>query len=716
MKKYAISFPEDYVERVYSGLLGKIIGVYLGRPFEGWTYDQITARFGVIDNYVHEALGVPLIVTDDDISGTLTFIRSLPDHEYERALTSSQIAETWLNYIVENKTTLWWGGVGNSTEHTAYLKFKSGEKPPYSSSISRIGKIVAEQIGAQIFIDGWAMLCPGNPGLAVSLARKAARVSHDGEAVHAASVIAAMESLAFTEKSLDRLIESAVSYIPNDSVIYELVQDLQSWRRNESDWRVARNLLEEKYGYSKYKGNCHVVPNFGLVILSLLYGEDDFHKSLSIVNTCGWDTDCNSGNVGCIIGIKNGLACLNGSPDLRDPVSDQIYLSSADGSGAITDAVAETYRIVNIARTMAGESKIHPKSGARFHFELPGSVQGFHVLSNGNPPAPVTLKNLEGHSRFGNRSMAIQFNNADPNGTIRIGTRTFIDSPQDREFFQARGYQLLVSPTLHPGQTIHLGLQADPKNRGGIECCLFIDVFGSNDQLVSVQGPQFDLKPGECKTISWILDQSKIPGFPIARVGVEILKYAEGPNTVYLDYLTWDGVPKLVLGKPKYEGMMWRHAWVNATDLYGYRWYPESYRLIQNEGIGLLTYGNYDWSDYEIKSDITPYMVKSAGLAGRVNGLRRYYALLLCEDHKVRLVKANHDRNVLAEEPFDWKYFETYDLCIKFNGPNIRGYIDQKLIFDIQDSGHPLLHGGIGLLCEEGSMKVDKVTISPGES
>ena len=27
-----------------------------------------------------------------------------------------------------------------------------------------------------------------------------------------------------------------------------------------------------------------------------------------IVNTCGWDTDCNSGNVGCLLGIKNGLA------------------------------------------------------------------------------------------------------------------------------------------------------------------------------------------------------------------------------------------------------------------------------------------------------------------------------------------------------------------------------------------------------------------------
>ena len=30
-----MSIPADYAERIYAGVLGKIIGVYLGRPFEG---------------------------------------------------------------------------------------------------------------------------------------------------------------------------------------------------------------------------------------------------------------------------------------------------------------------------------------------------------------------------------------------------------------------------------------------------------------------------------------------------------------------------------------------------------------------------------------------------------------------------------------------------------------------------------------------------------
>ena len=30
-----------YEEKVYAGVLGKLIGVYLGRPFEQWTHERI---------------------------------------------------------------------------------------------------------------------------------------------------------------------------------------------------------------------------------------------------------------------------------------------------------------------------------------------------------------------------------------------------------------------------------------------------------------------------------------------------------------------------------------------------------------------------------------------------------------------------------------------------------------------------------------------------
>src|SRR5262245_5660166 len=235
--------PSDYAERVYAGVLGKIIGVYLGRPFEGWSYDRIMAELGEIRYYVHEQRKAPLIVTDDDISGTFTFLRALPDYGNTLDVTAQQIGQTWLNYIIERRTILWWGGLGNSTEHTAYLRLKSGIPAPRSGSIALNGKVVAEQIGSQIFIDGWAMVAPGDPELAADLARRAASVSHDGEAIYGAQVLAAMEAQAYVERDLNVLLNTATKLIPGDSIIYRMINDIREWHAEYKDWHDTRNQI-----------------------------------------------------------------------------------------------------------------------------------------------------------------------------------------------------------------------------------------------------------------------------------------------------------------------------------------------------------------------------------------------------------------------------------------------------------------------------------------
>ena len=295
----------------------------------------------------------------------------------DRDLTPAQIGQTWLNYLIEEQTVLWWGGMGNSTEHTAYLRLKQGYEPPLSGSIELNGKVVAEQIGAQIFIDGWAMVAPGDPEFAADLAGRAASVSHGGEAIYGAQCLAAMEAQAFVESDINKLIDTGLSVIPDDSIISYMINDIREWHAKEPDWRKGRELLAGRYGYDKYGGNCHMVPNHGLMIFSLLYGNDDFQRTLMIVNTCGWDTDCNSGNIGCLLGIKDGLAGLGKGPDYRRPVADRMYLPTADGARAITDAVSETVTLVNSGRALQGMEPIAPKNGARYHFDLPGAVQGF---------------------------------------------------------------------------------------------------------------------------------------------------------------------------------------------------------------------------------------------------------------------------------------------------------------------------------------------------
>src|SRR5207302_5692376 len=120
-------------------------------------------------------------------------------------------------------------GLGNSTEHTAYLRLKDGIPAPRSGSIALNGTVVAEQIGAQIFIDGWAMVAPGDPELAADLARIAASVSHDGEAIHGAQSLAAMEAHAFVERDIDALLDTSLRSISPDSAIARLIHDVRNW-------------------------------------------------------------------------------------------------------------------------------------------------------------------------------------------------------------------------------------------------------------------------------------------------------------------------------------------------------------------------------------------------------------------------------------------------------------------------------------------------------
>ena len=699
-----MTLPHDYVERVYAGVLGKIIGVYLGRPFEGWSYERIMAELGEINYYVHEKLGKPLIVTDDDITGTFTFLRALPDHDNRRDLTPAQIGETWLNYLIEERTILWWGGLGNSTEHTAYLRLKHGIEAPRSGSMALNGQVVAEQIGAQIFIDGWAMVAPGDPEFAADLARRAASVSHDGEAIYGAQVLAAMEAQAFVEHDLDTLLNTGTSLIPQDSTIARMIAQLRELRTGEPDWRKARAWLDANYGYHKYGGGVHMAPNHGLMMLSLLYGDDDFQKTLMIVNTSGWDTDCNSGNIGCLMGIKNGLAGLETGPDYRGPVADRLYLPTADGGRAISDAVIETYHIANIGRALAGLPPVAQKNGARFHFETPGAVQGFMPEQSIECEGTVTMENVTGHSKLGKRSLALHYRGVSLSRDARVATATFM-SP---EAARMPGYELLSSPTLYPGQTVRARVEADAGNAAPITCNLYIHRYGADDALVIARSPQIALEPGDGHEFTWKIEGNGSD--PICEIGVELSSEKRADGTVYLDTMTWDGTPDVAFTKPAHDGTMWKRAWVNGADRLD-AW--GKLRVTQNEGTGLVMQGTREWMNYRVTADVTPHLVKSGGIAARVQGMRRYYALLLCPDNKARLVKVLEGTKILAEADFAWAFDDAHQLSLCVQSNRIEASIDEYILFTVEDTDTPLTGGAVALVCEEGRLETETVTVQP---
>jgi ADP-ribosylglycohydrolase len=596
------TLPADYLERVYAGVLGKLIGVYSGRPFEGWSHERILAELGEVRSYVNARFDVPLVVTDDDIGGTFAFVRALEDGF---DITPQTVADVWRNVIVENRTILWWGGRGVSTEHTAFLNLKEGVGAPESGSIARNGQVVAEQIGAQIFIDGWGLVCPGDPKAAAHLAAQAARVSHDGEAVHAAQVIAAMVAQAFVEPDLEHLLDTGLRLIPADSLIARLIGDLRRWRGETDDWREARRRLEADYGYHRYGGGCHVIPNHGVVVLAWLWGGGDFDQTLMIANTCGWDTDCNAGNVACLMAVRGGLAAIPAA--WRDPVADRLYLSTADPARVITDAVQVALWLTNLGRARLGHKPLEIKGGAPFHFSLPGARQGF--VSDTPDTLTLTQRGLPSRPEVQALALTARLSAGD---VARAMTPTFIP----REARNMPGYTLMASPTLYAGQNLYADLVAPESNNAYLLARPVIAVIGPTGDEERRAGPDVVMLPGAGMRLAWTIPDTA--GQPICGVGVEI---SAGSGALYLDRLWWMGAPHTsLLG----EGELARRAWINAVEtLTPVADEPQALHLVQPQGEGQILQGGPGWKDVHLRAEVELGSCRAWGLIVRATGLRR---------------------------------------------------------------------------------------------
>jgi hypothetical protein len=318
------------------------------------------------------------------------------------------------------------------------------------------------------------------------------------------------------------------------------------------------------------------------------------------------------------------------------------------------------------------------------------------------------VENVRGHSEAGSRSLAIRYTHLAPGRVARASTPTFVPP----EAIDMPDYRLLASPTLYPGQDVRAGVVADEGNSAAVTCRMFVGAYGADDAVRSHYGPEVVLEPGSSEVFIWRVGD--LGGQPVASIGVELSSGIAAGGSVYLDYVTWDGAPDVTLTRPSGGGSMWRRAWVNGMDRYDEHG-PEPYRLIQNSGTGLLMQGTREWTDYEVSAPVRPHMVLSAGIGARVQGMRRYYALLLVRDGCARLVKVLDGEAVLAEAEFSWDFDVTYELSLEARGDRLRASIDGEEIFDVRDDDRPLLDGGVALVCEEGRAESEVVRVRPLE-
>ena len=456
----------NWLEDIRAAWLGKIIGVRLGAPVENWSSQQIKASFGRIEDFVKDYL---VFGADDDTNGPLYFTRVLLDKNANE-ITSQDIADTMLNVIADEHGFFWWGGVGVSTEHTMYNHLKNGMSALESGSSRINGKELSEQIGGQIFSDGWAYVAYDNVDLAVDLAQKAASVSHDGEAVEGAKFVSAAISLAFKHKDIFEVMNKALEYCDPQSEYVRVAQNVIAFSRQSESWEETLGYIQRTYPYSCYGGICPIIPNMAVMVMAMAHGKQDFRETLLICVNAGYDTDCNAGNVGSIMGALVGIDGLF-SPWVYK-INDVVLSSGLLGSVNSLDATQQTLYFGSLANA------INPALSDQrltiindFSFSLPFATHGFfgrwHKYFDGSHI------NVEMADAKYKRALQINVHSALPQESLEFIKKTYFRAS---EVHDSR-YEPSLAPVIWPGQTIRTRLKA--KSAGLFEACLLVrDING----------------------------------------------------------------------------------------------------------------------------------------------------------------------------------------------------------------------------------------------
>ena len=661
--------PGDYLQRVYAGWLGKIIGIRHGAPIEGWTYETIRDVLGEIEGYPADYL--PAFAADDDSNGPLFFLRALELADDPQRLQPQDVAQALLNFAPYEHGFFWWGGYGVSTEHTAYLNLRAGVPAPRSGSVEQNGAAVAEQIGGQIFIDTWGLVSPGNPEQAARLARAAASVMHGGNAVYGGVFVAVCISLAFVREDIGAILAEALSYIPADCEYARVVRAVTDFHAAHAaeGWRKCFAFVHDNFGYDRYPGACHIIPNAAAMALAMLYGDGDFVRTINICNMCGWDTDCNVGNVATILGVLTGLRGVDEDKWIR-PINDLLVCSSVVGSLNAMDVPYGAAYIAQWAYRLAGEPMPEPMASilARAvdgcHFEFERSTHAVRARAAG----PVYLHNTDEQAHTGLRSLKASLPNARPGDRLDLYRQTYY-APED--FFDSR-YDPDFSPLAYPGQALHASVRlAD----GAMPVRASLYVRDAHHGEIAVAGP-VALEPGR-----WHELAGRIPplrGARIEEVGVRLQAdgLRGGRLGVYLDDLYLDGAPDYSVELDRERAEVWtqsHRAVSQFTRLKGLMYLEDGEMHLTGADFAEAYTGRHDWTDYEAAFALTVQQPGAHACANvRVQGAMRSYAAGFIGEGTFALAKnEGGEYRVLAQAPFDWKPGATYEIAVSAQGDRL---------------------------------------------
>ena len=264
-------------QKIIGGLLGKAVGGTLGQPYEGCRgplklkyYDPVPDK----------------MLPNDDLDLQILWACKLKD-EWNGVLSCENLAKAWLECVA----------FPFDEYGVAIRNIKLGLK---GRAIGIYDNAFTDGLGAAIRTELWAFLAPGNPDLAMKYAYIDSCIDHSDSGIDAALFLAALESCAFVEPDIPKLIRKCCKLLPKKSFLKEVIKDtIQLCKKYSSQKKIRKKILED-YGSDNFTD---VHQNIAFCVAALLLGKGDFSKTVCSAVNFGCDTDCTGATVGAVLGI-----------------------------------------------------------------------------------------------------------------------------------------------------------------------------------------------------------------------------------------------------------------------------------------------------------------------------------------------------------------------------------------------------------------------------
>jgi len=319
---------DAFIEHLHGGLLGRICGCMLGKPVEGWPRHSIEVTARATGNWpLADYLRQPTpeedaviaaanpkrqlnkawkgmlrgtmdgMVEDDDTNYTVIGFAVVK--QYGKGFTPADVATFWAANVPVLHTY--------TAERVAYRNLCMCIAPPRSAVYRNPYR---EWIGAQIRADYFGYANPGNPAQAAEWAWRDACISHVRNGIYGEMWVAAMLAAAYVETDWVRVIRAGLAQIPARCRLAEDIGAvLDAWQRRVSYEQVVE-MIRTRWNEADRHHWCHTNSNAQIVAAALLWGEDDYGKTICRAVMPGFDTDCNGATAGSLWGVMHGASAI----------------------------------------------------------------------------------------------------------------------------------------------------------------------------------------------------------------------------------------------------------------------------------------------------------------------------------------------------------------------------------------------------------------------